>query len=398
MLQQINFVRTVQLPVNSGMTIKLSDNLEFTLYRCCWTHKIKNVKGDFEITKITEFYGDGQPKELKYIKSSTRFEASDVDGKTNLTFYITAMVEMTEIREMYAVKYELQIPSALLQRLKIRQFYKSQFVLPGYDGYKFTYFVNKIINSTENDIEIQIKNPYDVEIEGKKGDYSFVCGSTKNIDLPLLFTFYADEIPVIEESENPNSNELHGSPQESSIDESRPESVIPSHSSKTTTLLQKIATNNQFADVYFVSSDGEKIPSHRCILAEFSNIFLKIFEESTEVPVQITADDFDAETIQSALNFLCDKSDSINGKETEIFKFAIKFGIKILITTCLSFFEESVDSTNVYEFIQIAYSNNFDELKQKCLQILVQKKEEIDPTKMAKPPSNIVVDAFFFKM
>uniref|UniRef100_A0AC35FAB5 BTB domain-containing protein n=1 Tax=Panagrolaimus sp. PS1159 TaxID=55785 RepID=A0AC35FAB5_9BILA len=82
----------------------------------------------------------------------------------------------------------------------------------------------------------------------------------------------------------------------------------------------------------------------------------------------------------------------------KVFKFAIKFGIQTLINECRSFFEESVDSTNVYEFIQIAYSNNFDELKQKCLKILAEKKEEIDPTNIAKIPSNIVFDAFCFKL
>uniref|UniRef100_A0A914PFP2 BTB domain-containing protein n=1 Tax=Panagrolaimus davidi TaxID=227884 RepID=A0A914PFP2_9BILA len=391
MFRKFNFLRTAQLDKKSEMTIKLSDNLEFTLYRDFWTHEIRNVKGNFEITKITEFYVDDQPKELEYDKSSSIFKASNHSGIRILTFYITAMVEMSEmeeIKEMCAVKYELQIPSTILQHLKTRQFYKSQFVLPGYNAHKFTYFVSKINVSTENDIEIMIENPYNVEIEGKKGDYNFVCDSTKSIILPLFFTFYADEIPVLEET-----NELHELQQESSIHESRPESVIPSH-----TLLHKIATNHRYADVYFIASDGEKIPSYRCILAEFSNIFAAIFEESTEIPIQITSDDFDAEAIQSALYFLYDKSDSINGKETEIFKFAIKFGIQILIDECRLFFEESVDSTNVCEFIQIAYSNNFNDLKQKCLKILAEKKEEIDHTKFDELSKNIIVDVYFFKM
>uniref|UniRef100_A0A914PE00 Uncharacterized protein n=1 Tax=Panagrolaimus davidi TaxID=227884 RepID=A0A914PE00_9BILA len=82
----------------------------------------------------------------------------------------------------------------------------------------------------------------------------------------------------------------------------------------------------------------------------------------------------------------------------KVFKFAVKFGIHDLIDECRSIFEESVDSTNVCEFIQIAYSNNFDELKQKCLKILAKKKEEIDSTKIAELPKNILSDAFFYKM
>uniref|UniRef100_A0A914QBH3 BTB domain-containing protein n=1 Tax=Panagrolaimus davidi TaxID=227884 RepID=A0A914QBH3_9BILA len=402
MFRQITFVRTVQLAEYSDVIIKFSDNLEFTVKRQIVTHTIHNIRGNFVITKITETY-DGERHDLMYNKSSTLFSASDrgrSETKT-LTFYVTVMDQMTEIEEMTdicAVKYELQIPSTILQRLKIRQFYKSHFVLPGYDGYKFTYFVSKINDSTENDIEIMIENPYNVEIEDKHGDYNFVCDSTKSIILPLLFNFYTDEIFVVEETK-PTFNELHGLPQESSIDESRPVSVIPSQIlSKGMTLLHKLATNNRYADVCFISSDGEEIPSHRCILAEFSNIFLKIFEESTEFPIEITANDFDVETIQSALNFLYDKPDSIIGKEKEVYKFAVKFGIQILIDACLSFIEDSVNPSNVCEFIQFAYSNNFDELKQKCLNILVRKKEEIDPTKIAKLPSNILFDAFCFKL
>uniref|UniRef100_A0A914R542 BTB domain-containing protein n=1 Tax=Panagrolaimus davidi TaxID=227884 RepID=A0A914R542_9BILA len=188
-------------------------------------------------------------------------------------------------------------------------------------------------------------------------------------------------------------------PQESAIDDSRPESVIPSQIlSNETTLLHKIRSNNRYADVYFLTSNGEKFSAHRNILAAYSDIFVQIFDESSENPVEIHVNDFAVDTIQSALDFLYDKTDSINEKEKEVFKFAVKFGIQHLIDACVSFFKDSVNPTNVCEFIQIAYSNNFNELKQKCLQILVQKKEEIDPTKMAKLPSNILFDAFFFKM
>uniref|UniRef100_A0A914NZQ0 BTB domain-containing protein n=1 Tax=Panagrolaimus davidi TaxID=227884 RepID=A0A914NZQ0_9BILA len=298
MLQQVNFVRTVQLAERSKMLIKVSDSIEFTVKRLVNTHTIHNIKGDFVITKITETYDNGERHDLNYNKSSPLFTASDrgrSETKT-LTFYVTAMVEMPEETE-------------------------------------------------------------------------------------------------------PNSNELHGSPQESSVDENRPESIIPSpSSSKATTLLHKLATNNQFADVCFIFSDLKKIHSYRNILAASSDIFLKLFEESTEFPIEINADDFDGETIQYALNFLYDKSDSIIGKEMKVFKFAVKFGIRDLIDECRSIFEDSVDSTNVCEFIQIAYSNNFDELKQKCLKILAKKKEEIDRTKFDELPQNIVVDAFSFRL
>uniref|UniRef100_A0A914PK95 BTB domain-containing protein n=1 Tax=Panagrolaimus davidi TaxID=227884 RepID=A0A914PK95_9BILA len=82
----------------------------------------------------------------------------------------------------------------------------------------------------------------------------------------------------------------------------------------------------------------------------------------------------------------------------EVFKFAVKFGIQDLIDACVSYFEESVDSTNVCEFVQIAYSYNFEDLKQKCLKILVEKKEEMDSTKIAELDKNILFDVYFFKL
>uniref|UniRef100_A0A914R560 BTB domain-containing protein n=1 Tax=Panagrolaimus davidi TaxID=227884 RepID=A0A914R560_9BILA len=402
MFHQINFVRTIELREQSEVTIKLPYNLEFTVYRDVIVHKIKNTKGNFEITKITEIHGIGGMElgVLNYDKISSEFKGTDRLGIKTLTFCITAMVEkkeMNEMKQMCAVKYQLQIPSARLQSLKCNQSFKDEFVLPGYDGLIFTYYVNKIeTTGRKNKIILHIQNPYDVEIRGKKGDFNIAFDSTKSIDLHLLFNFYTDEIS--NDGKTKYQSNVLGSPQHPSSEGSRPESVIPSFSSKVTTLLHKLATNNQFADVYFISSDGEKIPSYRNILAASSDIFAAIFEESTEIPIQITADDFDAKTIQSALNYLYDKSDSINGKETHVFKFAVKFGIHDLIDACVSFFKDSVDSTNVCEFIQIAYSNNFEDLKQKCLKILVQKKEEIDSAKVAELPKNILFDAFCFKL
>uniref|UniRef100_A0A914PEZ1 BTB domain-containing protein n=1 Tax=Panagrolaimus davidi TaxID=227884 RepID=A0A914PEZ1_9BILA len=216
--------------------------------------------------------------------------------------------EMNEMKQMCAVKYQLRITSVRLQSLKCNHSFKDEFVLPGYDGLIFTYNVNKIETTGQygkSDFVLHIQNPYDVEIQGKKGDFNIglrpLC-LANDINLPLLINFNAEEIPNGGKTKH-QSNVL-GSSQQPSSEENRPESVIPSHSSKATKLLHKLATNHRYADVYFISSDGEKIPSHRNILAAFSNIFAAIFDESTEIPIQITANNFVAETIHSALNFL----------------------------------------------------------------------------------------------
>uniref|UniRef100_A0A914PUS9 BTB domain-containing protein n=1 Tax=Panagrolaimus davidi TaxID=227884 RepID=A0A914PUS9_9BILA len=282
MLQQINFVRTVQIARNSEMLIKFSDSVEFTLERDLWTHKIKNIKGDFEITKITETYDDGQINEIKYGKPQFEFNASNRSETTTLTIYISAVINYDEIKKniemkkMCAVTYQLRISCARVQGLEIDHFFKDEFILPGYNSLKFTYYVKRTSKSTDNNILIHIKNPYDVEIQGKKGDFNIGFFSANSIDLSLLFTFYAEEsVPQLCEPA-----------QESAVDGSRPESVIPSEFSYATNILHKIGSNNRFADVCFIASDNTKIPSHRNFLVEFSNIFTKIFEETLETPVQ----------------------------------------------------------------------------------------------------------------
>uniref|UniRef100_A0A914PRC1 BTB domain-containing protein n=1 Tax=Panagrolaimus davidi TaxID=227884 RepID=A0A914PRC1_9BILA len=153
-------------------------------------------------------------------------------------------------------------------------------------------------------------------------------------------------------------------------------------------------SNNKFSDIILISSDNVKIPSHRCVLSKYSKFISKIIEEFSDLYVGIDIENFNAETINAVLSFLYDKNDAINGKEIDVFKFALEYGIQELMDVCCTFFEKSVSSENVCEYIQIAYSNNFEELKQKCLKVLVEKKKEIDALELAVLPKNIIIDAF----
>uniref|UniRef100_A0AC34F8Z1 BTB domain-containing protein n=1 Tax=Panagrolaimus sp. ES5 TaxID=591445 RepID=A0AC34F8Z1_9BILA len=156
----------------------------------------------------------------------------------------------------------------------------------------------------------------------------------------------------------------------------------------------KILSNNEYSDVILISSDNIEIPSHRCILSKYSKIFAQIIKDTSELPVRMDVENFKAKIIQAAMDFLYDKSDAIEGKEMEIFKFSLEYGIQEIMDACCLFFEKTVDPANVCEYIQIAYSNNFEELKKKCLKILVEKKKEIDATKFAELPKNILSDFF----
>uniref|UniRef100_A0AC34FTB4 BTB domain-containing protein n=1 Tax=Panagrolaimus sp. ES5 TaxID=591445 RepID=A0AC34FTB4_9BILA len=389
MFYKIDIVKKAELSPHYHTVIKFAKNQKFTCSKfnpITSGYRIKDAKGDFVITRIARVFSDGFIRDIERDKSSNTFQS--VPDRYRHIFYITANIEMKEMTEkMRIVTYQLQIPLCRLQTLEPYHFFKSEFVLSGYDGLKFTYSVMKINDDKADDIEICIENPYDVEIHGEEGDFKFRESSTVDITKGLSFCF--DPAICDQSAQEQKCDPIPH------LDKSMLSSVVPSPSnSNAKTILHKLASNHHFADVLFITSDGTKIPSHRCILAQYSTIFARVFEETSETPVKINVEDFAADTIQSALDFIYDKTDAIKGKEMEVFKFAVKYDVKLLIEACCSFFEESVVPENVCEYIEIAYDNNFEELKQKCLKILVEKKKEIDASKIAALPKNIVVDAF----
>uniref|UniRef100_A0A914PNQ3 Uncharacterized protein n=1 Tax=Panagrolaimus davidi TaxID=227884 RepID=A0A914PNQ3_9BILA len=66
----------------------------------------------------------------------------------------------------------------------------------------------------------------------------------------------------------------------------------------------------------------------------------------------------------------------------------------MITEACCSYFEDKVNAKNVCEIIQIAYSNNFDGLKQKCKKILTGHKEEVDAVKLKELPKDILFDVY----
>uniref|UniRef100_A0AC34FFA2 BTB domain-containing protein n=1 Tax=Panagrolaimus sp. ES5 TaxID=591445 RepID=A0AC34FFA2_9BILA len=399
MFQKVDFVQKAKLSTNST-TIKFGENLGFDV---CYEDSqfgpdfcIKHIKGDFEITKMTTFCkNSAQEYDIYYSKLYNSFSRFGF-GNGIYKFYITANIEMKEI---CVETRAICISDIRLQLLKLYQYFKGEIDL---DGFKLIYYVKKIKEngSTGNNIEIYIENPYDMEIEGKKGDYKIEQCGTKSINLVLTFVYDPSiiakicEPEEIVETENKANIEQNESTQIAASDQSRPESVIPSESTKPSKWF-KIMSNQKCADFFFILPDKIKIPSHRCILYESSTIFAKFVDESSELPILINIkEDFDAETIKAALEFLYDKYDSINGKEMDVFKFAVKYCIHDLTDACCSFFEKSVDPTNVCEFIQIAYNQNFEELKQKCLKLLIEKKKEVDAAELSNLPKNILFDFF----
>uniref|UniRef100_A0AC34G1L9 Uncharacterized protein n=1 Tax=Panagrolaimus sp. ES5 TaxID=591445 RepID=A0AC34G1L9_9BILA len=114
--------------------------------------------------------------------------------------------------------------------------------------------------------------------------------------------------------------------------------------------LFEMLSNDRFADVILVISDTVEIKSHRCILGYSSKKFADIFENTKEIPVRISVESFEAETVEAALEFLYGKSNAIKGKEKDLFKFAKQFEILKLKKACLPFLDAPKRALSAYFF------------------------------------------------
>uniref|UniRef100_A0A914P4G7 BTB domain-containing protein n=1 Tax=Panagrolaimus davidi TaxID=227884 RepID=A0A914P4G7_9BILA len=220
---------------------------------------------------------------------------------------------------------------------------------------------------------------------GERKNFERILTTNGNATIDLSFAFdpttFQPKLKISEEEQNPVA------------EESRPVSTLPKPIKSS---MYEVMANSKYFDVVLISSDKVEIQTHRCVLDKFSKTFSEMLANSTvPIPVKIDINEFDAETIQASLDFLYDKTDSILGKEREIFRFAYGYGIDVLKDACCLHFEKTVNVENVCEFIQIAYENEFEELKQKCKKLIASKKKEIGPSKIKELPKDIIVDVFY---
>uniref|UniRef100_A0A914YPV9 Uncharacterized protein n=1 Tax=Panagrolaimus superbus TaxID=310955 RepID=A0A914YPV9_9BILA len=161
MFQKVDFVLTKKLSSTSIIKkINFGENLGFDLIfrntSLVGNHfQIRNRIGDFEITKITTNYVSPE-----YDTYTRLFDLLYYYGDGNYKFYITANIKM---KEMCVETRQIYISDSRLRLLNLYQYFKGAIDL---DNLKLTYYVKKI---TENQTEIFIENPYDIEIEGVKG-------------------------------------------------------------------------------------------------------------------------------------------------------------------------------------------------------------------------------------
>uniref|UniRef100_A0A914QL57 BTB domain-containing protein n=1 Tax=Panagrolaimus davidi TaxID=227884 RepID=A0A914QL57_9BILA len=344
MYKKYDFVKSAVLSADTTL-IKFGENVELTAIYVGNRYnsfKIDNPKLDYEITKILD--DEEHDVTYRYDKSKKIFDPYLSSKSFEYTFHISAIIQLKPVpSDIY--HYQLRIPSNEFENLKLDNFIKAEIVLTDHENSKFTYFITKIAQSK---IELFIENPYDIEIQGKKGNFKAEYESKKDIDVELSFVFGQSYLimkkiatpPRTKISKNEEIKELQQNQQfhnaiDGSPPQSRPGSPIPFELPNEPKL-----SNELFPDAFLIASDKTKIPCHRYILAKFSNVFVELFNAISNHPAIINVEDFDAEIIKASVDFLYGKTDSIKGKEMEVFKFALKYNIKMLKDACCKYFEE----------------------------------------------------------
>uniref|UniRef100_A0AC35GMS3 BTB domain-containing protein n=1 Tax=Panagrolaimus sp. PS1159 TaxID=55785 RepID=A0AC35GMS3_9BILA len=255
-------------------------------------------------------------------------------------------------------------------------YYPIDFELPGYEYLKFKSHIRRI---KKGEVILTIENPYDLRLNGKKGNLEYISRDTRDIYKYLTFIF--------------DPRTVNKSAEEHYVIESRPNSVLSFETPKKQKIIDLL--NFKYADLIFVSSDNMEISCHKCFMSKHSQWLAKLLEtEKNKAKIRFNSK---AETLAAALDFYYGEYDFLENKGSlmsDILKFAKTYDFTELKEACCTYFKETVDPKNVCEFIQIAYSHDIEELKEKCKQIMNEKKAEIDQYKLKALPKDILFDLY----
>uniref|UniRef100_A0AC34F8R7 BTB domain-containing protein n=1 Tax=Panagrolaimus sp. ES5 TaxID=591445 RepID=A0AC34F8R7_9BILA len=385
MLLKTPLLKACIISFTEKTTINFDENIEFSLTpqlsgNGTYIFHVQDVKGDFEITKIRN---QRSGADIPYDDVNKTFVTGNGYANYNFEFHVTTDIEFKKVGYVN-VSHQLQVSAARMKLLKVYECYEENFALVGHEYMKFKYLIKKI---RDNCVEIVVENPLEVEIQGKACDFKHEAADSADINLALSFVFDPD---VLKRS---HQHLKIPDPAQALYDLTFDDNESEQIKNKRPTLYE-ILSDSKYTDVILISSEGKKIPSHRCVLAKYSEIFTTIFAESKDNPTKINVDGFDANVIVAALDFCYGKDDAIVGNESKLFDFANKYSMPSLKEACCSYFEDKVNTKNVCEIIQIAYSNNFDGLKQKCKKILTGHKEEVNASKLKELPKDILFDVY----
>uniref|UniRef100_A0AC34F867 BTB domain-containing protein n=1 Tax=Panagrolaimus sp. ES5 TaxID=591445 RepID=A0AC34F867_9BILA len=389
MLLKTSLEKEVFLSYTSKTEVVFKDGIQLTVVpevldkKTC-IFRLENFSSDFEVTTVCHHANLGVNI---FDKNTKTFKRLSQPLRTFFKIFISLDVEFKEVNYV-EIEYKLQFPGSRIKLLELFDYYSIDFELPGYEYLQFKCYIRKV---KEGEVILTVENLYDLRIEGKKGNFEFV--SNHNADIDRLLTFVFDPQTVYKAA------------QEHLPSESRPDSVLSSSSEASTTVenqfiskisMHDLLSDSKYADAIFISSDKIRIPSQKSVIAKHSKNLAKFFETSKTNPTEICVFG-NAETITAALDFCYGKDNSFKGNEAlmiDVWRFAYNYGFTELQEACCTQFEKIINPKNVCEIIQIAYNHKYEGLKEKCKQILIKKKAEIDQAKLKDVSKDILFDLF----
>uniref|UniRef100_A0A914PGC6 BTB domain-containing protein n=1 Tax=Panagrolaimus davidi TaxID=227884 RepID=A0A914PGC6_9BILA len=363
--------------------IELGNDVSFVL------NYEKNSGLNYDIS-ISDVHGD--IKEVSVIDNN---EEVALIGSRNYTISSTELSPVIMIKVTYPFKrnqqtlvtYIFEVEQERIKLLKLGEYYEEKFTLPQFDALIFTYFIRSTPYFEDGEqhpyYSLFIKNDkYDIEINGKKGDYEcYIFGKE-----PVQLTFRFD-IDVIRQQ----LKESTATTSATALEEESEAANVEPETSLQPKILKTLQSQTTFKDAILVAFDGAEVRAHRCILAAVSDVFCAIFNsKKSENPVKIDLE-FAAEIVEAAVGFYYGQKDVIKGNENELLQFATKYSMAELKTKCIETLYDTVTTENVCDIVTLAFDNNSDSLKEKCLQILSKEKSKIDKEKLQTLPPSILV-------
>uniref|UniRef100_A0AC34EZU8 Uncharacterized protein n=1 Tax=Panagrolaimus sp. ES5 TaxID=591445 RepID=A0AC34EZU8_9BILA len=180
------FVKSVILGV-APVEIKLTRDTSFTVVliskKSPYIFQIQDIKGNIEIQKIC--HPDVRVgTSLPYNRNNKTFSCNYLNSKF-YEFHIMADINYTPVN-FVDINYHLHISAALLQPLRAFQCLEKDIILPGYETLVFKCFIKKV---KSNAVEIHVRNPYNIIINGKTTDFQEQVPTAADINMDLCFVF-----------------------------------------------------------------------------------------------------------------------------------------------------------------------------------------------------------------
>lgn len=133
------------------------------------------------------------------------------------------------------------------------------------------------------------------------------------------------------------------------------------------TIGRKLYLNDDYADFHFIFAQGERIPAHKLILANVSDVFQVMFNGSWKEKVDVEIVDATADAFKAFLQFFyLPKATVTMDNVAEVMNLGKKYDVTECFDVCGNFLKENLIDDNIYEAYELAIHLEHKELEKRC--------------------------------